>query len=137
MSNTAARNNLFHGSPSYQTAGAAGASASAGGSYQPPVHYAKDQTKSLEDTTRIFHQADETATKVLSTMTHQRNQIEGAHEDVHDMRHAMKKAKEELMELQQKYRLRKQKLYVTIFLLGLTDFLLLVRLLQCHGSFFC
>lgn len=123
-SNNANRNNLFYGS-------------SGGGSYQPPVHYAKDQTKSLEETTRTFYQADETATKVLSTMTNQRQQIQGAHEDVHEMRSAMEKAKQELIDLQNKYRLRKQKLMFTIFLLGLTDLLLLVRLFQCHGSFFC
>ena len=108
-----------------------------GGSYQPPVHYAADQTKTLEDTTKAYYQADETAANVLQKMTNQRQQIEGAHNNVWEMRQATEKAKRELMELQQKYRLKKQRLYVTIFLLGLTDLLLFFRIVQCHGNFFC
>mmetsp|Transcript_11932 Transcript_11932/g.33054 ORF Transcript_11932/g.33054 Transcript_11932/m.33054 type:complete len:143 (+) Transcript_11932:99-527(+) len=127
------KNNLFYGS----SGGGAGSTTSGGSSYRPPIHYAKDQTKAMEDTTRTFYQTDDTANKVLNSMQKQRGQIQGAHEDVHGMREAMERAKQELVVLQQKYRSRKQKLYFTIFLLGLTDFLLLVRMFQCHGSFFC
>eukprot|EP00523_Entomoneis_sp_CCMP467_P021767 CAMPEP_0168836728 /NCGR_PEP_ID=MMETSP0727-20121128/4761_1 /TAXON_ID=265536 /ORGANISM="Amphiprora sp., Strain CCMP467" /LENGTH=137 /DNA_ID=CAMNT_0008890129 /DNA_START=23 /DNA_END=435 /DNA_ORIENTATION=- len=129
------KNNLFYGS-------SGGGSAlevlpAAAPPTDPPIHYAKDQTKAMEDTTRTFYQTDDTANKVLNSMQKQRGQIQGAHEDVHGMREAMERAKQELVVLQQKYRSRKQKLYFTIFLLGLTDFLLLVRMFQCHGSFFC
>ena len=129
--NSNTKQNFSYGS--YQQSGGG----SAGGSYQPPVHYARDQTKTLEDTTSTFYQADNTATAVLNQMTAQRQQISGAHENVYEMRQAMERAKQEMVALQNKYRDRKRKLYVTIFLLGMTDFLLLVRLFQCHGSFFC
>lgn len=105
--------------------------------YRPPVHYANDQTKSLEDTTKTFYQADDTAGRVLDQMTAQRQQLEGAHTNVWEMRQATEKAKREIQELQTKYRERKQRLYVWIFVLGLTDLLLLLRIFQCRGNFFC
>ena len=107
------------------------------GSYQPPVHYAADQTKKLEDTTKTFYQADETAGHVLGHMTAQRHQIEGAHGNVWEMRQATDKAKREIEELHAKYRAKKQRLYVMIAGLSLVDMLLFFRILQCKGNFFC
>jgi hypothetical protein len=108
-----------------------------GGSYQPPVHYAADQTKSLQDTTTTFYQADETAAKILEQMQAQRGQIQNAQGDVQVTREATDKAKREMIELQYKYREKKQRLYLMIGLLSLTDFLLFCRILQCHGNFYC
>jgi len=105
--------------------------------YQPPIHYASDQTKTLEDSTKVYYQADETAGNVLQKMTAQRQQLEGAHDNVWEMRQATEAAKRELKALQQKYRQKKQRLYIVISLLSITDLLLFLRLLQCRGSFFC
>jgi hypothetical protein len=106
------------------------------GGYRPPIHYAADQTKTLEDSSKAYYQADETAARVLSQMTAQRQQIEGANNSVWGMREATKKAKREMTELHRKYREKKQRLYVTIALLGMADLLLFLRILQCHGNFF-
>ena len=73
----ASNNNIAKTYGSYQQGGVGGGGVTGGGSYQPPVHYAKDQTKSLEDTTKTFYQTDETATRVLNQMTAQRQQIGG------------------------------------------------------------
>jgi hypothetical protein len=108
-----------------------------GNQYQPSVHYAEDQTAVLEDSTKAYYQADETAAAVLQSMTEQKQQIHGASSNVWDMRQATEKAKRELQQLHTKYRIKKQRLYVTIALLGLTDMLLFFRILQCRGNFFC
>lgn len=105
--------------------------------YRPAVHYAADQTRQMEDTTQAYYQADETAARILGTMQGQRTQITNAHEDVRVMKDTTDQAKRELMELQKKYKARKQKLYVTIGILGVTDLLLLLRIFQCRGNFYC
>lgn len=108
-----------------------------GAAYQPPVHFAADQTKSLENTTQTFYQTDETAARILDQMQGQRGQIKNAHGNVSDMRNATDKAKREMKELQQKYREKKQRLYAWIVILGFADILCLFRLFQCHGNFYC
>ena len=79
------------------------------GTYQPPVHYAADQTKTVEDTTKIFHQTDETAGRVMDQMIAQRQQITGAHDKVWHMREKTEQAKRELQDLQYKYRQKKRR----------------------------
>ena len=120
---------MSSGTSSYQHGGVGG--------YRPPIHYAADQTKVMEDTTQAYYQADETAARVLNQRTAQRQQIEGANNSVWGMREATEKAKREMTELHKKYREKKQRLYITIALLGLTDLLLFLRILQCHGNFYC
>lgn len=105
--------------------------------YQPSVHYAADQTSVLEDTTKAYYQADESAAAVLQSMTSQKQQLNSASNNVWDMRQTTEKAKRELEALHTKYRAKKQRLYVTIALLALTDTLLFFRILQCRGNFFC
>lgn len=107
------------------------------GGYQPPVHYASDQTKTLEDTTKTLYQTDETAGSVLQKMTAQRQQIGSASDNVWEMRQATEAAKREILALQQKYRQKKRNLYALIALLSVTDLLLFFRILQCKGNFFC
>ena len=106
-------------------------------SYQQGVYYAADQTKTLENTTQAYHQADDTANKVLQQMSTQRQQIQGAHDDVWQMRMSTEQAKRELEELQAKYRAKKNRLYMWIAGLAVTDFLLFLRILQCRGNFYC
>jgi hypothetical protein len=106
-------------------------------SYQQGVYYAADQTKTLEDSNKAYYQADETANKVLQQMTTQRQQVEGAHDDVWVMRQATEQAKRELQELQAKTRQKKNRLYGWIALLAVTDFLLFLRILHCRGNFYC
>jgi hypothetical protein len=128
---------------SYQQSGATGgisgppAPATLFGGYQPPVHYASDQTKTLEDAAKTFYEADETAGNVLQKMTAQRHQIHSASDNVWEMRGATESAKREIQALQQKYREKKRRLYVMIAVLSVTDLLLFFRLLQCRGGFFC
>ena len=106
-------------------------------SYQQGVYYAAEQTKNLEDTTRTYHQTDDTANQVLHQMTTQRQQIEGGHENVVQMRAATEQAKRELQALEQKYRQKKIRLYMWIAGLSLIDFLLFLRIIQCRGNFYC
>jgi hypothetical protein len=125
---------------SYQQSAAAGppaAGATLFGGYQPPVHYASDQTKTLEDAAKTFYEADETAGNVLQKMTAQRQQIHSASDNVWEMRGATEAARREIQSLQQKYREKKRRLYVVIAVLSVTDLLLFFRLLQCRGGFFC
>jgi hypothetical protein len=105
--------------------------------YQPPVHYASDQTDTLRDTAKTFYQTDDTANNVLQKMTQQRSQLQGAHGSVYEMRQATEAARRQIEELQRKNRQKKQRLYVMIAAVGLMDLLLLFRMIQCRGSFFC
>ena len=122
---------------SYQQQGTAGLTAGAGTGYQPPVFYAADQTKTLEDTTKTYYQAEDTANQVLHQMTAQRQQILGAHGNVNELRLTAEKTKRELEDLRIKYRRKKQKLYMWIAGLSIVDLLLFIRMLQCHGNFYC
>jgi hypothetical protein len=113
-----------------------------GGNYQPPKQqtglvYAEQQTHIMEDTMRKQYETEGIAQTVLSQMTTQRHQLQGAHGNVWEMREATEKAKRELMDLQVKWRAKKRRLQMIIAILGLIDLLLFVRLVQCGGSFFC
>jgi predicted nucleic acid-binding Zn-ribbon protein len=106
-------------------------------SYQQGVYYASDQTNTLHDTTKTMYETDEAASNVLHKMTAQRQQIEGAHENVWEMRKTTETAKREIQELQSKYLRKKARLYAMIVVLGVTDLLLFFRIIQCHGNFYC
>jgi hypothetical protein len=105
--------------------------------YQPPVHYAADQTATLQDTTKTYYQAEATANAVLQQMSTQRQGLQNSHANVWEMRQATEQAKRELQTLQHKYRAKKQRLYALIAVLSVTDLFLLMRILQCGGNFFC
>lgn len=108
------------------------------GSYVPPgKNFADQQTNVLADTVKTQYQAEDTANAVMSRLHGQRNQLEGANDDVWDMRQATEQTKRELRDLQAKYRQKKMRLYMWIAVLGSLDFLLFLRLLRCRGSFFC
>eukprot|EP00934_Nitzschia_sp_Nitz4_P005595 Nitzschia sp. Nitz4//scaffold358_size24170//321//698//NITZ4_008427-RA/size24170-processed-gene-0.25-mRNA-1//1//CDS//3329548990//5585//frame0 len=108
------------------------------GSYVPPGKgIADQQTGVLSDTVKTQYQAEDTANAVLNQLHGQRQQLQGANDDVWDMRQATEETKRELRNLQSKYRQKKMRLYMWIALLGSLDFLLLLRLLRCGGSFFC
>jgi hypothetical protein len=105
--------------------------------YQPPVHYASDQTQTLEDAAKTYYQTDETAGNVLNKMTQQRSQLQSAHGSVWEMRQATAAAKRQIEELLRKNRQKKQRLYIMIAAVGLADLLLFFRMIQCRGGFFC
>ena len=108
------------------------------GSYVPPAQqYAEKQTNNVSDTVKTQYEAENTANAVLQQLNAQRQQLQGANEDVWDMRNATEETKRELRDLREKYRARKRKLYVYIAILGAVDLLLFLRLLRCGGSFFC
>lgn len=110
------------------------------GSYQPPnssTIYAQQQTDVLTDTVKTQYEAEGTANAVLTRMTEQRHQLTNAHDDVWHMRTATEQAKRELQELNNKYRQKKLRLYGYIAMLGITDLLLFLRIVQCRGGFFC
>eukprot|EP00980_Cylindrotheca_fusiformis_P028212 scaffold22586_cov138-Cylindrotheca_fusiformis.AAC.32 len=89
------------------------------GSYVPPGQgYAEQQTNVLSDTVKTQYQTENTANAVLQQLNTQRQQIQGANDDVWDMRNATEATKRELRELQEKYRARKRKLYMYIAVLG-------------------
>jgi hypothetical protein len=108
------------------------------GSYVPPGKtFAEQQTHVLSETVKTQYHAEETANAVMTQLHAQRQQIQGANDNVWDMRQATEQTKKELRDLQAKYRAKKLRLYFWIALLGTVDFLLFVRLLKCRGSFFC
>ena len=65
-------------------------------SYQQGVYYASEQTKTLADTQKTYYQADEAASNVLNKLTGQRQQLEGAHDNVWEMRVSTEAAKREI-----------------------------------------
>lgn len=107
------------------------------GAYKPPVYYAADQTKVLEDSTKVYYQTEDTANAVLNQLTQQRQQVVGAHNNVWEMRSAADKVQQELEELKAKYQAKKRRLYMYIGALSLIDFLLFFRIIQCGGNFYC
>lgn len=109
-----------------------------GGSYVPPgMTYAEQQTNVLEDTVKTHYEAESTAANVLTQLHTQRHQLQGAHDDVWDMRITAEEAKRELANLAAKNRQKKMRLYAMIAALAVTDLLLFLRIAHCRGSFFC
>ena len=108
------------------------------GSYTAPgMNYAEQQTNTLGDTLQTQYQAESTPNAVLNQLHTQRGQLQSANEDVWDMRQATEQTKRELMDLQAKYRAKKNKLRIIIGILSLVDLLLFLRIARCRGSFFC
>jgi uncharacterized protein YqfB (UPF0267 family) len=98
---------------------------------------AEEQTNTLKDTVSTHYQAAETANAVLNQLHGQRQQLQGANEDVWQTRQLTEETKRELHALQAKYREKKNKLKAIIVLVGLVDLLMFMTLLRCRGSFFC
>ncbi|VEU40724.1 unnamed protein product [Pseudo-nitzschia multistriata] len=98
---------------------------------------AEQQTSTLQDTIATQYQAEETANAVLNQLHGQRQQIQGANNDVWETRQLTEETKRELIALQAKYREKKNKLKVMIGLLAAIDLFMFFRLLRCRGSFFC
>lgn len=133
--NNAGSGNGSDAGGSYQRGGPDG-----NNNYQAPQFtgtYADQQTQVVEDTMRNQIQAETSAGNVMASMQAQKNQLENARDDVWGMRVCTAQAKRELAELQSKARKKKKRLYVFIGILGSLDFLLLMRIFQCGGSFFC
>jgi hypothetical protein len=98
---------------------------------------AEEQTNTLRDTISTHYQAAETANAVLNQLHGQRQQLQGANDDVWQTRQLTEETKRELRALSAKYREKKNKLKAIIVLIGILDFLIFLRLLRCRGSFFC
>ena len=106
--------------------------------YQPPtVFYAQDQTSILHDTTRTYYETDDTANKVLHTLVSQRQQLQNTDTTIHHMHSTTQQVSKEIDVLKQKYIQKKRQLYIYIVGLTLLDVLLFVRMIQCHGNFYC
>lgn len=101
------------------------------------MNAADQQTNTLAETTKTQYEAENTANAVLNQLHGQRQQLQGANDDVHDMRQATDQTKKELRDLQAKYREKKNRLYVIIAMLSLVDLFLFLRIIRCRGSFFC
>ncbi len=99
--------------------------------------FAEEQTNQLKDAVTTQYQAEETANAVLNQLHGQRQQIQGANEDVWETRQLTEETKRELHALQSKYREKKNRLRFIIVVLGMLDLLMFLRLLRCRGSFFC
>jgi len=82
-------------------------------------------------------QTESTSGAVLSQMRTQRGQLEGAHENVWEMRQAAEKAKKDISTMVKKARQKKFRLQIIAAVLAAVDFFLFVRLVSCGGSFFC
>jgi chromosome segregation ATPase len=98
---------------------------------------AEEQTNTLRDTISTHYQAAETANAVLNQLHGQRQQLQGANDDVWQTRQLTEETRRELRALSAKYREKKNKLKAIIVLIGILDFLIFLRLLRCRGSFFC
>ena len=105
--------------------------------YQPPLFYATDQTSILQDTTRTFYETDETAHKVLHTLVSQRQQLQQTDATIHEMHSTTQQVSKEIELLKKKYRQKKRQLYIYIAALSVVDILLFLRMIQCHGNFYC
>ena len=70
-------------------------------------------------------------------MQGQRQQLNGAHNNVWEMRQAAEKAKRDLTSMVHQARKKKLKLQIIAAGLAFIDFVLFLRLLGCGGSFFC
>jgi molecular chaperone GrpE (heat shock protein) len=121
---------------SYQKGNPSNATTVSGG-YQPPIFYAKDQTTVLEDTTRTYYETDETANKVLNTLLSQRQQLQNTDATIHNMHSTTQQVSKEIELLRKKYKQKKQQLYMYIAALSIIDILLFLRMIQCHGNFYC
>jgi hypothetical protein len=91
----------------------------------------------LQNTAKEHWEAENRANAVLSTLHGQRQQLEGGGDHVWQLRQATEQTRRELESLREKYRAKKRRLYYIIALLAGIDILLFVRIIQCHGSFFC
>lgn len=105
----------------------------------PPVSgsYAQQQTQVMEDTMRTHYETEATSAAVLSQMRTQRGQLQGAHDNVWEMRQAAEQAKKDISSMVKKARQKKLRLQIIIAVLAALDFILFIRLLSCGGSFFC
>mmetsp|Transcript_12820 Transcript_12820/g.27650 ORF Transcript_12820/g.27650 Transcript_12820/m.27650 type:complete len:161 (-) Transcript_12820:179-661(-) len=112
-----------------------------GTTYQPPQltggTYAEQQTNVVEDAVRTQIEAETTATKISDQFGRQKQQLQNANDDTWAMRQNVADAQRELKELQQKARMKKNRLYVIIGMLSTVDLMLFFRIVQCGGSFFC
>lgn len=107
-------------------------------SHVPPGQtYADTQTNVLHDTVKTQYATEGAASSVMNQLHQQRQQIQGAHDDIWETREAAEVAKRELSDLAAKNRKKKQKLYTIIAVLGFVDAALFWRIVRCHGSFFC
>lgn len=115
-------------------------------SYTPPsggmgggggMAYADSQTNVLQNASRAHWEAENRANAVLSTLHGQRQQLQGAGDDVWQLRQATEQTRRELESLRDKYRAKKRRLYGIIAIMAGIDLLLFARIIQCHGSFFC
>jgi hypothetical protein len=108
------------------------------GSYVPPGRTLADQqTNTLSDTVKTQYEAESTANAVLSQLHGQREQFQGANNDVWDMRKATEQTKRELESLRSKHLEKKRRLYGIISMLAAVDLLLFYRIISCRGGFFC
>jgi molecular chaperone GrpE (heat shock protein) len=122
---------------SYQKGNPSHSTTVTSGGYQPPIFYAKDQTTILEDTTRAYYETDETANKVLNTLLSQRQQLQNTDTTIHNMHSTTQQVSKEIELLRKKYKQKKQQLYMYIAALSIIDILLFLRMIQCHGNFYC
>eukprot|EP00979_Chaetoceros_neogracilis_P001947 scaffold349_cov267-Chaetoceros_neogracile.AAC.42 len=68
----------------------------------PPVSgsYAQQQTQVIEDSMRAHYETEATSAAVLSQMRTQRGQLQGAHDNVWEMRQAAEKAKMDISSME-------------------------------------
>jgi len=108
--------------------------------YKPPAvsgNYAQQQTHVMEDTMRTHYETEGTAATVLTQMQTQRQQLQGANQNVWEMRQATEKAKKDITSMVRRTRRKKLKLQMIAAALAAIDLFLFLRLVQCGGRFFC
>eukprot|EP00587_Corethron_hystrix_P013891 CAMPEP_0113323978 /NCGR_PEP_ID=MMETSP0010_2-20120614/16720_1 /TAXON_ID=216773 ORGANISM="Corethron hystrix, Strain 308" /NCGR_SAMPLE_ID=MMETSP0010_2 /ASSEMBLY_ACC=CAM_ASM_000155 /LENGTH=145 /DNA_ID=CAMNT_0000183167 /DNA_START=97 /DNA_END=531 /DNA_ORIENTATION=+ /assembly_acc=CAM_ASM_000155 len=108
-------------------------------SYQAPnlsTSYKADQSKTMEEAVKMNYEADGNAQAVLAQMTAQRQQLNTASNNVHEMKEMTEKAKKELQTLVSRGRKQRMGLYTVIGILSTTDLYLFYRIVRCGGSFF-
>lgn len=128
-------NSYQKGNPSHATTTTTNMASGTG--YQPPLFYAKDQTTVLEDATRTYYETDDTANRVLNTLLSQRQQLQNTDTTIHNMHSTTQQVSKEIELLRTKYIQKKRHLYMYIAALSVIDILLFLRMIQCHGNFYC
>jgi len=84
-----------------------------------------------------FVKTEGTAATVLTQMQTQRQQLQGANQNVWEMRQATEKAKKDITSMVRRTRRKKLKLQMIAAALAAIDLFLFLRLVQCGGRFFC
>mmetsp|Transcript_50903 Transcript_50903/g.65184 ORF Transcript_50903/g.65184 Transcript_50903/m.65184 type:complete len:107 (+) Transcript_50903:26-346(+) len=105
------------------------------GSYGTATDVENNGTSLLHDAVRITEESQTIANQTTDQMYSQRNQLQGAQDQVMYTRNVTKEAHQKIVELQQKLKREKCILTTIVLVLILINVLIIYRLATNHGKF--